>query len=118
MAVYIEKVYFELRYWFRPSLATLKVLVMLKLISGILMKLLEKKKISDGNPFGGIMEPYRFEPYASESDEDGVSEDEKRRSNVHYRLVGLVFFPFNWWFIRDFVLIDKSVILLEQKYPS
>ena len=28
-------------------------------------------KISDGNAFGGIMEPYRFKPYASDSEEDG-----------------------------------------------
>ena len=37
-------------------------------------------KISDGNTFGGIVEPYRFKPYASLSDEDGdnggVREDE------------------------------------------
>ena len=37
-------------------------------------------RISDGNSFGGIVEPYCFEPCASDSDEDGdngsVGEDE------------------------------------------
>ena len=37
-------------------------------------------KISDGNALGGIIEPYRFEPYARDSDKDGdnrsVREDE------------------------------------------
>ena len=37
-------------------------------------------KISDGNAFGGIVEPYRFEPCASDSDKDcdngGGGEDE------------------------------------------
>ena len=40
------------------SLATLKVLSMLKLISGILKKL--RGKISEGKAFGGIVEPHRF----------------------------------------------------------
>ena len=35
--------------------------------------------------------------------------------HVHFRLVGFVF-PFNWWFTRDFVLIDKSVKFLQQKH--
>ena len=52
---------------------------MLKLISVIFEETFGDK-ISDGNAFGGIIEPYRFEPYASDSDEDGdngaVREDE------------------------------------------
>uniref|UniRef100_A0A8C4QK45 G-protein coupled receptors family 1 profile domain-containing protein n=1 Tax=Eptatretus burgeri TaxID=7764 RepID=A0A8C4QK45_EPTBU len=34
-------------------------------------------KISNGNPFGGIIEPYHFQPDSSDSDEDGNNGDEK-----------------------------------------
>ena len=53
-----------------PSFATLKVLSMLKLISEILKKRLETKLMME-TFLGGIMEPYRFESSANNSDEDG-----------------------------------------------
>ena len=34
-----------------------------------------RDKISDGNAFEGILESYHFEPYASDSEEEGRSED-------------------------------------------
>ena len=73
---------------------------MLKLISGILKK---KKtigdKVSDGNVFGGIMQPSCLEPDASNLDENGdygsVREDE---NDSHT-------FTIDWW-VLFFCSID------------
>ena len=55
-------------------------------------------KISDGNTFGGIVEPYSFKPYASDSYEDvdngGVGEDENAGRMFPTDWYAL-FFPFN-----------------------
>ena len=67
---------------------------MLKVISGILKKLLET--ISDGNTFRGIIESYHFEPCASDFDKEGrsVREGENTGHMITSALVGFDL-PFN-----------------------
>ena len=67
------------------------------------------------------MEPNRFEPNASDSEEEGgsVREDENAGHMITSARWGLIFCSIDGLHGRDFVLIDKLVyILLEQKYPS
>ena len=69
-------------------------------------------KISDGNAFGVIVEPYPFEPYASDSEEEGGSEDggvkrSKCWSHVHFSSIGFALHSIGGLEGRDFVSIDK-----------
>ena len=73
---------------------------MLKVISGILKEQLETKLVM--KTLGGIVEPNRFEPCASDSEKEGgsVCEDENPWSRVHFSSVGLDV-PFNRRYIGE-----------------